>query len=79
MPAFQPESSAHVVAIARPRCPNCSQDRMLLAKLETGSFGSGSRTFECQKCGLVSTVVVPADPMKSSALGWLASELRPPT
>jgi hypothetical protein len=79
MPAFQPESSAHVLAIARPACPNCSQNRMLLARLETGSSGSGRRTFECQKCGYVSTIIVLADPMKSAAFGWLTSELRPPT
>ncbi len=52
---------------------------MLLSKLESESSGPASRTFECQKCGYVSTTVVSSDPMTSDALGWLASELRPPT
>jgi hypothetical protein len=52
---------------------------MLLSKLDSGPSGFASRTFECQRCGYVSTTVVPSDPMSSDALGWLASELRPPT
>lgn len=79
MPEFQPVSSPHVLAIARPGCPNCQENRMLLAKLEAGPAGSAKRTFECQRCGHTSTIVVSTDPMKSDALGWLASELRPPT
>ena len=79
MPEIQPVSSAHVLAIARPGCPNCQQNRMLLAKLEAGPAGTANRTFQCQKCGRVRTIVVSTDPMKSDALGWLASELRPPT
>jgi hypothetical protein len=78
MPEIQPVSSAHVLAIARPGCPNCQQNRMLLTKLDTGPAGTANRTFECQKCGHIRTIVVTNDPMKSDALGWLASELRPP-
>jgi hypothetical protein len=52
---------------------------MLLSKLEAGPTGFDYRTFECQKCGRVETTVVSRDPMASDALGWLASELRPPT
>jgi hypothetical protein len=78
MPEYQPVSSAHIAAIERPRCPHCQQNRMLLSKLEAGPSGFDRRTFECQKCGRVETAVVSRDPMKS-ALGWLASELKPPT
>jgi len=79
MPEFQPVSPAHVSAIARPSCPKCRQQRMLLSRLGSGPSGFASRTFECQTCGYVSTTVIPTDPMTSDALGWLASELRPPT
>jgi hypothetical protein len=51
---------------------------MLLSKLEAGSSGSDHRTFECQKCGHIRTMVVSNDPMTSDMVGWLASELRPP-
>ena len=79
MPEYQPVSSAHISAIERPRCPNCRQNRMLLSKLEKGPAGFDYRSFECQKCGRVETTVVESDPMTSDALGWLASELKPPT
>jgi hypothetical protein len=52
---------------------------MLLSKLEAGSSGSHRRTFECQKCGHIHKMVVSKDPMTSDLLGWLSSELRPPT
>jgi hypothetical protein len=52
---------------------------MLLSKLEVGPAGFDYRTFECQKCGRLETTVAQSDPMASSALGWLASELKPPT
>jgi hypothetical protein len=79
MPEFQPVASEHVSAIERPKCPKCQQKRMLLSKLEPKFSGSDCRTFECQKCGCVHRVVVSGDPMTSDMLGWLASELRPPT
>ena len=79
MPEFQPVSSALVSAIERPSCPKCRHHRMLLARLGAGPSGFASRTFECQKCGYVSTTDIPADPMTSDAQGWLTSELRPPT
>ncbi len=79
MPEFQPVASAHVSAIKRPKCPKCHQKRMLLSKLEAGSSGSDYRTFECQKCGGIHRVAVSSDPMTSDMVGWLASELRPPT
>ncbi len=79
MPEYQPVSSAQIAAIERPRCPNCRQNRMLLSKLEQGPAGFDYRSFECQRCGRVETTVVVSDPMTSDALGWLASELKPPT
>jgi hypothetical protein len=79
MPEYQPISPAHISAIARPRCPKCRQNRMLLSKLEAGPAGFDYRTFECQKCGRIETTVAQSDPMTSGALGWLASELKPPT
>jgi hypothetical protein len=79
MPEYQPVSSTHLSTIERPRCPKCNQNRMLLAKLETGPSGFDYRTFECQKCGGVETVFVSSDPMKSDIRGWLAGELKPPT
>jgi phage FluMu protein Com len=79
MPEYQPLASAHVSAIARPRCPSCQQIRMLLSKLEDGPPGFDYHTFECQKCGRLETTVASSDPMTSEARGWLASELKPPT
>jgi len=51
---------------------------MLLSKLEPGPSGCVSRSFECQRCGHVVTTLVSGDPLTSKALGWIASELRPP-
>jgi hypothetical protein len=79
MPEYQPVSSAHISAIERPRCPNCRQNRMLLSKLEQGPSGFDHHSFECQTCGRVQTIVVERDPLTSDALGWIASELKPPT
>ena len=79
MPEYQPVASVDLSALERPRCPACRQNRMLLSKLETGLSGFDRRTFECQKCGRVQTMVVSNDPMKSGALGWLDGELRRPT
>ena len=79
MPEYQPLSSPVISAIERPRCPNCRQSRMLLSGLEQGPAGFDYRSFECPKCGRAETTVVASDPMTSDALGWLASELKPPT
>ncbi len=62
MPEYQPVSSAHIAAIERPHCPDCKQNRMLLSKLEAGPSGFDYRTFECQKCGRVQTMVVSERP-----------------
>lgn len=79
MPEFAPVSPADVAAIERPSCPKCRQRRMLLARLGAGPSGFSTASFECQKCGYVSTTALSGDPMTSDALGWLASELKPPT
>jgi len=79
MSEYQPVSPVDLSARERPRCPKCKQNRMLLSKLEAGPSGFDYRTFECQKCGRVQTMVVASDPMKSGVHGWLAGELKPPT
>jgi hypothetical protein len=79
MPEYQPVPSAQLSALEQPRCPKCNQNRMLLSKLEAGPSGFDYRTFECQKCGGVQTMVVSSDPMESGIQGWLAGELKPPT
>jgi hypothetical protein len=79
MPEFQPVSSASIAAIERPSCPKCKQSRMLLSRLEPGSPGVGYRTFECQSCGCVRTMVISSDPMNSRTQGWFGGELRRPT
>lgn len=78
MPEFEPVSSPLVAAILRPGCPKCREHHMLLSKLEPGPSGCVSRSFECQRCGHVVTTLVSGDPLTSKALGWIASELRPP-
>ena len=71
-------SEPSLLSIERPRCPKC-QDRMMLARIEPGPAGSDLRTFECPKCEHVLRTMVE-DPMKSDALGWLASpDLKSPT
>jgi hypothetical protein len=79
MPEFEPVSAPHISAIQRPGCPKCQQQRMLLAKLGSGPSGFVICTFECQRCGYISTAAISDDPMTSDVLGWLASELRPPS
>jgi hypothetical protein len=78
MPEFQPIPAAHLAAIERPGCPRCRHHRMLLARLESGPSGFGTRTFECQKCGQVRIAADSGDPMTSKMLGWFKGELRPP-
>jgi rubredoxin len=79
MPEFEPVSPRQISAIQRPGCPQCRWQRMLLAKLGSGASGFAVGTFECQTCGYVSATAISDDPMTSDVLGWLASELRPPT
>lgn len=51
---------------------------MALARLSPGQRGFEERTFECSTCERTETISVAIDPMKTDAVGWLASELRPP-
>jgi hypothetical protein len=50
----------------------------MLARISPGPPGFDHRLFECANCNNVRNVIVADDPMKSSAQGWLAGELRPP-
>lgn len=60
----------------RPMCPVCKH--RMLARISAGARGFQERTFECATCGRTDKLVVAIDPMKTDAIGWLASELRPP-
>jgi hypothetical protein len=65
-------------AVVRPMCPTCKH-RLRLARISPGKRGYEERTFECSTCERVEKLSFPVDPMKTNAVGWLASELRPPT
>jgi hypothetical protein len=51
---------------------------MGLARVSAGERGVEVRTFECATCHRVEKVFFAIDPLKTNAVGWLASELRPP-
>jgi hypothetical protein len=70
MPEYQPVSSPHLDDVGQ-RCPRCHQPRMILSKVESGPIGSDYRTFECQKCGRIHTLIVSSDPMESDIRGLL--------
>ena len=76
MPESHTRAEPSLLPIERPRCPKC-QSRMMLARIEPGPNGSDLRTFECAKCDHIHKVLVE-DPLKSSANGWMAGELKPP-
>jgi hypothetical protein len=61
----------------RPMCPTCKH-RMRLARIRPGERGFEARTFECATCHRTQKLSLPVDPLKTNALGWLASELKPP-
>jgi hypothetical protein len=63
--------------VERPMCPTCKH-RMGLARISPGKPGLEERTFECSTCRRIEKVFFPIDPLKTDAVGWLASELRPP-
>jgi hypothetical protein len=63
--------------IERPMCQTCKH-RMGLIRISSGARGFEERTFECGTCHRIEKARLPVDPMKTDALGWLASELRPP-
>jgi uncharacterized Zn finger protein len=78
MAQYRPVPSTYLSPLERPRCPRCVQARMRLSKVETESSGFDRRTFECQKCGHVHSLIIASDPMQSSVSGWLSSELGSP-
>jgi hypothetical protein len=67
-----------LIAIERPRCRRY-QTRMMLERVSSGPIGFEHRLFECPKCDHVEISVIASDPLKSTAVGWLAgNELRAP-
>jgi hypothetical protein len=51
---------------------------MALARISPGERGFEERTFECRTCHSIKKISFAIDPLKSDAVGWLLSELRPP-
>jgi hypothetical protein len=51
---------------------------MGLARISPGKRGFEERTFECRTCHRTEKISFAIDPLKTDAVGWLASELRPP-
>jgi hypothetical protein len=51
---------------------------MMLARRSPAGEGREQRLFECPKCDYTETAMVE-DPLKSRAVRWLGSELKPPT
>lgn len=76
MPEYLPISSSNLDEVG-PRCPRCHQPRMILSKVESGPHGSDYRTFECQQCGRIHTLIVSSDPAESDIRGLLDDELKP--
>ncbi len=66
-----------ISVVERPVCPSCKH-RMGLARVSPGEPGLEQRIFECDTCHRTDQVYFPVDPLKTDAIGWLASELRPP-
>jgi hypothetical protein len=51
---------------------------MGLAGISVAKPGFEQRTFECATCRRIEKVSIPIDPLKTYAVGWMASELKPP-
>ena len=68
---------AEMLITERPSCPTCKH-KMRLAQISAGKRGFEMRTFECANCHRIEKVSFPIDPLKTDAVGWLASELMPP-
>jgi hypothetical protein len=58
-------------------CAKC-EAQMVLARITPARLGFNSLAFECVQCGHLEKVLIAADPIQSSMLGWLLGELRPP-
>jgi hypothetical protein len=67
-----------VFSVERPMCPTCKH-RMGLARVSPGERGFELRTFVCSTCHRVQKIALAVDPLKTDAVGWLASELKPPS
>jgi hypothetical protein len=79
MPENQSDSPRDLSKAEQPRCPKCHEVPMLLSKIEAGPPGYDYRTFECQNCGRVHTMIVSGDPLESNVNGWLLGEVMPPS
>jgi hypothetical protein len=51
---------------------------MGLARISPGQRDFEERTFECGTCHRMEKISFPVDPIRTDAVGWLASELKPP-
>jgi hypothetical protein len=51
---------------------------MVTADVAAGPEGFERRTFRCPKCAHAEIRMAASDPLKSDAVGWTKSELRPP-
>jgi hypothetical protein len=76
MPTWK-KPDPELLPIGRPRCPRCHM-RMFTATVEDGPDGFEHRMFECRRCGHSEQSVIVSDPLRTDAVGWLNSELRPP-
>jgi hypothetical protein len=66
-----------LATIHRPFCQKCKHP-MKLARTSPGAIGYQELTFDCSTCGRREIRAVAVDPLRTDAVGWLASELRPP-
>jgi hypothetical protein len=51
---------------------------MITAAVSEEPEGLEHRTFKCPKCAHTAELALVSDPLKSSAAGWIRSELQPP-
>jgi hypothetical protein len=58
-------------------CALCDA-RMVLARTTPARLGFNSQAFECVQCGHLEKILIAADPIQSSVLGWLLGEFGPP-
>jgi hypothetical protein len=59
----------------RPKQPDKKRH---VAGISVTKPGFEQRTFECATCHRIEKVSIPIDPLKIDAIGWMASELKPP-
>ena len=78
MPEYQSVSPRELLTAEQPRCRECHEVPMQLSRIEAGPPGYDYRTFGCQNCGRVHTMIVSGDPLESDINGWLLGEVRPP-